>query len=77
MSQYVMCNFLTLIISLVKLTVFRNDLLVPKAGLNEQILSVRSRPKFVTHNYATGVGFGHLTAAEEQNLSVCFIQRRR
>ena len=39
-----MCNFLTLIISLVKLTVFRNDLLVPKAGLKEQILSVRSWP---------------------------------
>jgi hypothetical protein len=55
MSQYVMCNFLTLIISLVKLTVFRNDLLVPKAGLNEQILSVRSVPKAEVNNCRASV----------------------
>jgi hypothetical protein len=40
-------------------------------------VGVRIWPKIVPHFHVTGVRFGHIAAAEELNLSVCFLQRRR
>jgi hypothetical protein len=37
---------------------------------------VRSWPKIASRFKTTSVHFGHITAAEELNLSVCFLQRR-
>jgi hypothetical protein len=40
-------------------------------------MNVSSWPEIASHFHVTGVRYGHITAAEELNLSVCYLQRRR